>query len=94
MMTKMKKAAFTLAVVGGVAAASVTDRGTFVMAFAFVFFGGIAAAVVSFGGQRTATDFEAVELGDPDPFIDQDGVHHDSPQVLQKNKPPLPGAPE
>lgn len=79
-MGRFSKVVVAFAVVGALAASTVTDRGGFVMAFFVVFFGGIAAALVLLSaGPWNAGEQEIADIENPDPFIDDVGVHHSSP---------------
>ena len=79
-MRRFKKAGLAFTVVGALAAATVTDRDGFVLAFFVFFFGGIAAAVALLSaGRWNAADPDIVNIPNPDPFIDDLGVHHSSP---------------
>lgn len=87
-MKRTMKAAITFAVVGGLAALSIADRGAGAMAFFVIFFGGIAAIVVALsGGTASAGEFHTFEMEATDPFLDQDGVRHTHPQPVQPVKP-------
>lgn len=79
-MGRISKAAITFAIVGVLAASTVRDRGLFVMGFFVFFFGGIAAALVLLStGRWTEAEQEIADIQNPDPFIDDAGVHHTTP---------------
>lgn len=93
MKKRLKKAALAVVVVGGLAATSVAGEGVFMMSFFVIFFGGIAGAVVALSRSNgSVTDIGGVDFVDHDPFVDQDGVRHSSPQPMQPQQQALPSA--
>jgi hypothetical protein len=90
-MTRGKWSAWTFGVVGAVAAASVADRGAFVIAFFWLMFGGIAGLLVLLA-RRTEADIAPPEVAAPSPFTDQLGVHRYPGDVLDVENHPTPGA--
>ena len=90
-MARFKFAAWTFSIVGGLAAASVFDRGAFVIAFFWLMFGGIAGLLVLLA-RRTdvAVDPPAVQVRNP--FTDQLGVHRYPGDVMDIENHPSPGA--
>lgn len=90
-MTRGKWSAWTFGVVGAGAAATVADRGAFVIAFFWLMFGGIAGLLVLLA-RRTdvAVDPPAVQVRNP--FTDQLGVHRYPGDVMDIENHPSPGA--
>ena len=89
----MKFAGAAFAVVGAIAASTVTSRGAFVMGFFVLFFGAIAAGLVLLSaGQWNADDPEPIDVSNPDPFIDEHGVVHHPGDVFDLENHPTPGA--
>lgn len=92
-MGRLRMAGVVFVSVGAIAALTVTGRGAFVMGFFVLFFGGIAAALVLLSGGRWNAEVpEPIDIPDVDPFVDQDGVRHSSPQALSPPTTTGPGA--
>jgi hypothetical protein len=80
-VNRVRTVLLAFVVVGGLAAATVTDRGAFVMGFFFVFWGGASAAVMWVASRN----WTAAQEVDPEllsatgaqnrPFFDENGVH-------------------
>ena len=93
----MKRVLWTFVAVGGLAASTVTDRGGFVMAFFALFFGGIGALLLYISRRHVGeagSDIELIEMSNADPFVDQHGVRHITPQTLHRVSSQLPRATE
>lgn len=84
--------------VGGLAAAAVADRGSFVMGFFFVFWGGAAAGVtwVASRGwvpaEEVDPDFQSITSTEDRPFFDENGVHRFQGDILDVENHPTTGA--
>lgn len=92
-VTKVAKAKFAIGafvVVGGLAASTVSERGTFLIAFFWIMFGGIAAAVAMFAGANQ--DVAVPQQRVPDPFTDELGVQRYPGDALDLENHPRPGA--
>lgn len=97
-MNRVRTVLLAFAVVGGLAAATVTARGAFVMGFFFVFWGGATAAVMWVASRN----WTAVQEADPGlrsatspedrPFFDENGVHRFQGDVFDVENHPTPGA--
>lgn len=90
-MARFKLAAWTFGVVGALAAATVTDRGAFVIVFFWLMFGGIAGLLVLVA-RRGAVVVVPPEIEVRNPFTDQLGVHRYPGDVLDIENHPSPGA--
>jgi hypothetical protein len=90
-MARFKLAAWTFGVVGALAAATVTDRGAFVIVFFWLMFGGIAGVLVLIArGADVVAEPPGIEVRNP--FTDQLGVHRYPGDVLDVENHPSPGA--
>lgn len=87
-----------IAVVGGLAAATVTSRGGFVMGFFFVFWGGVAALIAWVASCNRTSEAETdpaladVCKAEDRPFFDETGVHRFQGDVLDVENHPTAGA--
>jgi hypothetical protein len=90
-MARVKSAAWTFGVVGAIAAATVSDRGVFVIAFFWLMFGGIAGLLVLLAS-RSEAEIEPPDVPVRNPFTDQLGVHRYPGDVLDVENHPAPGA--
>lgn len=90
-MTRGKWSAWTFGVVGAGAAATVADRGAFVIAFFWLMFGGVAGLLVLLA-RRSESELVPPEVVAPSPFTDQLGVHRYPGDVLDVENHPTPGA--
>jgi hypothetical protein len=89
-MSRLKLAALAFCVVGGLAAASVSERTGFVIAFFWLMFGGIAAAVVLVAAPRAEVETPKHDVSNP--FTDELGVQRYPSDVLDLENHPRPGA--
>lgn len=89
-VAKAKVAMGAFLVVGGLAASTVSERGAFFVAFFWIMFGGIAAAVAFVAGPNQ--DVVVPEQRVPDPFTDELGVQRHSGDALDLENHPRPGA--
>lgn len=90
-MTRFKMAVWTFGVVGALAAATVIDRGAFVIGFFWLMFGGIAGLLV-WVARRGDVVVDSPEVEVRNPFTDQLGVHRYPGDVLDVENHPSPGA--
>ncbi|MCC7064378.1 MAG: hypothetical protein AB7U92_05125 [Piscinibacter sp.] len=90
-MARFKMAAWTFGVVGALAAATVSDRGAFVIGFFWLMFGGIAGLLVLLA-RRADVVVESPKVDVRNPFTDQLGVHRYPGDVLDVENHPTPGA--
>lgn len=89
-VAKAKFAMVAFVVVGGLAASTVSERGAFLIAFFWIMFGGIAAAVAMFAGANQ--DVAVPQQRVPDPFTDELGVQRYPGDALDLENHPRPGA--
>jgi hypothetical protein len=90
-MGRFRSAAWTFGVVGALAAATVSDRGAFVIVFFWLMFGGIAGLLV-LAARRGDVVVAPPEIEVRNPFTDQLGVHRYPGDVLDIENHPSPGA--
>ena len=89
-MAKAKVALAAFLIVGGIAASTVTERDPFVIAFFWLLFGGVAAALAMFAGPDQ--DVVVPEPTVPNPFTDELGVQRYPGDVFDLEIHPRPGA--
>jgi hypothetical protein len=84
--------------VGGLAAATVPERGAFVMGFFFVLWGGASAAVVWVASRNwtpaedIGPDLQNATSAENRPFFDENGIHRFHGDVFDVENHPTPGA--
>ncbi|OGA98948.1 MAG: hypothetical protein A3E25_06675 [Burkholderiales bacterium RIFCSPHIGHO2_12_FULL_69_20] len=97
-VNRVRTVLLALVVVGGLAAATVTDRGAFVMGFFFVFWGGASAAVMWVASrnwtaaQEVDPDLRSATSAENRPYFDENGVHRFQGDVFDVENHPTPGA--
>ena len=97
-MNRVRAVLLAFVVGGGLAAATVTARGAFVMGFFFVFWGGAIAAVMWVASrnwtaaQEVDPDLRGATGAEDRPFFDQHGVHRFEGDVFDVENHPTPGA--